>query len=119
MKKILFVMSSVLMSSCSVDIVTSSDFDRACQAFEALSKYSDLDAMSAGDRDLFIFNQIQDVDVNSNAKTGWVIARSAVVEERYELYKSLVDSIEGGNWSCLAMNELAPSIEAVYINEGS
>ncbi len=119
MKKILFVISSVLMSSCSMDIATSSDFDRVCQAFEALSEYSDLNAISAGDRDLFIFDQTQDVDVNSNAITGWVVTRSAVVEERYDLYKSLVDSIEGGNWSCLAMKELAPSIEAVYINEGS
>lgn len=119
MKKIIVSVFLILLVACSGEVGNKlTGFDRVCNAFEALSKNSKLNELSAGDRDLFIFHEIRDLDAKSNAKSGWVSARYVVpVEERYTLYKDVVDSIENGDWSCLAMKKLAPTLEIVYVEE--
>ena len=118
MKKTIVSVFLMLLVSCSGEVGNKvTDFDRVCNAFEALSKDSKLNELSGGDRDLFIFHEIRDLDAKSNAKHGWASARNAVPVERYTLYKDVVDSIEHGDWSCLAMKELAPTFDIVYIEE--
>lgn len=119
MKKTIVSVFLLLLVGCSDEASNKvNDFELLCNAFEALSKNNKLNELSAGDRDLFIFNEIRDLDANSNAKAGWVSARYVVpVEERYTLYKDVVDSIENGDWSCLAMKELAPTLDIVYVEE--
>lgn len=115
MNKLFTSIILLLLAACSRDLTSTRDFDRICQAFEALSQLDGLDVMSAGERDLFVFDQIKDIDDYSDAKVGWDVARSVVpVEERYDLFKGAVDSIVGGDWNCAVMKELAPSIEIVY-----
>lgn len=117
MNKLLASIIMLFLAACSSDLTATRDFDRVCQAFEALSQLDGLDVMSPGDRDLFVFDQIKDIDDYSDAKVGWDVARSVVpVEERYDLFKEAVDSIVGGDWNCAAMKDLAPSIEIVYDN---
>jgi hypothetical protein len=119
MKKTIVSVFLMLLAGCSAEVGNKvSDFDQVCNAFEALSKDSKLNELSAGDRDLFIFHEIKGLDAKSNAKRGWASARNVVpVEERYTLYKDIVDSIENGDWSCLAMKELAPTLDIVYVEE--
>jgi hypothetical protein len=119
MKKIIVSVFFMLLVGCSNEASNkATGFDRVCNAFEALSKDSKLNELSAGDRDLYIFHKIRDLDAKSNAKRGLVSARYVVpVEERYVMFKAAVDSIEHGDWSCLAMKELAPTLDIVYIEE--
>lgn len=119
MKKTIVSVFLMLLVGCSGEATNKvNDFELLCNAFETLSKNNKLNELSAGDRDLFIFDEIRDLDANSNAKSGWVSARYVVpVEERYTLYKDIVDSIEKGDWSCLAMKELAPTLDIVYVEE--
>ena len=119
MKKTIVSIFLMLLVGCSSEVGNKvTDFDRVCNAFEALSKDSKLNELSAGDRDLFIFHEIRDLDANGNAKQGLVSARYVVpVEERYDMFKSAVDSIEHGDWSCLAMKKLAPTLNIAYVEE--
>ena len=118
MKKTIVSVFLMLLVGCSGEVGNKiTGFDRVCNAFEALSKDSKLNKLSAGDRDLFIFHEIRDLDAKSNAKRGWASARNAVPVERYTLYKDIVDSIEHDDWSCLAMKELAPTLDIVYVEE--
>jgi hypothetical protein len=119
MKKTIVSVFLMLLVGCSGEVGNKvTNFDRVCNAFEALSKDSKLNELSGGDRDLFIFHEIRDLDAKSNAKQGLVVVRYVVpVEERYVMFKTAVDSIEHGDWSCLAMKELAPTLDVVYIEE--
>ncbi len=99
-----------LLVGCSSDVNTTAyKFNRICDSFEVLSKDDKLAELSAEERDLYIFNDISDLKADSVARTAWIYARYVVpVEERYAMFKAAVDSVENGDWSCLAMKELAP-----------
>ena len=109
---------SVLLG-CSSEVNTKAyKFDRICDSFEVLSKDDKLAELSGEERDLYIFNEISDLKPSSVARTAWVYTRYVVpVEERYVMFKSAVDSVENGDWSCLAMKELAPTLNIAYVEE--
>mgnify|MGYP000188657414 FL=1 len=108
-----------LLFGCSSDVNTTAyKFNRICDSFEVLSKDDKLAELSAEERDLYIFNDISDLKADSVARTAWIYARFVVpVEERYAMFKAAVDSVENGDWSCLAMKELAPTLNIAYVEE--
>ena len=109
---------SVLLGCSSEDNTKAYKFDRICDSFEVLSKDDKLAELSGEERDLYIFNEISDLKPSSVARTAWVYTRYVVpVEERYVMFKSAVDSVENGDWSCLAMKELAPTLNIAYVEE--
>lgn len=114
MKKIILFLSVILIG-CSDDISSeTSEFNQVCKAFEVLSQYESLSSLSAEERDVFIAHEIRGISQDGNARAGLDAVKNAVAEERYDFYKSVVDSIEGGDWSCDAMKNLIPSIETAY-----
>lgn len=117
MRKLIFLVS-VVLASCSGEITSQvTEFDRVCNAFIALSENVELTQLSAEDRYVFLQNEMRDLNPEGNARAGWDVVGSAVAEERYTLYKNVVDSIEGGDWSCEAMNQLFHTIKIVYTKE--
>jgi len=102
------------LSGCLLDVANSPSFDHVCSAFEALAKHNDLSSLSAEDRYSFIENEIRNLDVKSNARAAFNAIENAVIQDRYYLFKGVVDSIEGGDWSCEAMEVLVPTIEKAY-----
>jgi len=117
MKKII-LLASIVLSSCSSEFDSEiNEFNLICNAFISLADNKELSKLSAEDRDNFIMHEIRALNPESNAKAGWNAVKNAVAEERYSLYKNVVDSIEGGDWSCAAMEELASSIEIDYTEE--
>ena len=87
-----------------------SDFDNVCEFFEQLDKQTDVETLSNMQRNDFIFNKIdKDLPETSNARVLWVAIDSAVPEERYELFKSAVESVLNKQWQCAAMSKWAPT----------
>lgn len=121
MNKIYVLAIVSILFGCSSDVNTAAyKFNRICDSFEILSKDGKLAELSGEERDLYIFNEISDLKPNSVARTAWVYARYVVpVEERYVMFKSAVDSVEKGDWSCLAMKKLAPTLNIAYVEENA
>lgn len=117
MKKLVLLMS-VVLASCSSEITSKvTEFDRVCNAFISLSENIELTQLSAEDRYIFLQNEIRGLTPEGNARAAWDVIGSAVAEERYSLYKNVVDSIEGGDWSCEAMKQLSHTVKVVYTEE--
>ena len=117
MRKLIFL-GSVVLASCSSEMTSQvTEFDRVCNAYISLSKKIELTKLSAEDRYIFLQNEMRDLNPEGNARAGWDVVGSAVAEERYTLYKNVVDSIEGGDWSCEAMKQLSHTVNVVYTEE--
>jgi hypothetical protein len=113
-RKVIILTCLFSLSGCLLDIANSPSFDHVCSAFETLAKHNDLSSLSAEDRYSFIENEIRNLDIKSNARAAFNSIENAVIQDRYYLFKGVVDSIEDGDWSCEAMEVLVPTIEKAY-----
>ena len=94
-------------SACAAD----NDFDMVCGIFKELQSKSDLDKLSAQQRETFITERVtKALDSSSAARVSWEAVVAAEPNQRYKIFQSGAEEVLGKSWSCKPMEDLAPSI---------
>ena len=94
-------------SACAAD----NDFDIVCGIFNELQSKSDVDKLSAQQREKFIAERVtKALDNSSAARVSWEAVVAAEPSQRYEIFQGGAEEVLGKSWSCKSMEDLAPSL---------
>jgi len=109
MRKLLYAIFSISLVAFPLLVTAEvNEFDKVCNYFSQLQKSPKVDEMTHRQRNNFIIKKINsELSETSNARVAWEAVAFAVAEQRYELYKSSVESVLKKEWSCAAMQQLA------------
>jgi hypothetical protein len=106
-----FVLTTLLMTA-SFGLYAKNGFDVVCDAFNSLSKESNVNSLSPAQKDAYILKRIKILDESSSARVAYIALRNFYPKtQRYSMFVESAASTGINNWSCPAMMQLDAEID--------
>lgn len=100
---------AVVMSTAACRAEDQTGFEAPCDAFGALEEHGDASSQTSEANAAFIDRELRKRSVRGPAATTWAAVKSAVAEQRYGLIRDAAQATLHREWSCSAVQRLAPA----------